>query len=80
MKHSSIRRTLSLAGSAAFALASLPFGLRSATAQEAKITQGTAADLGVMSISLKDANHPILGGTFGLGVSDVVCLGALKWD
>ena len=61
MKHSSIRRTLSLAGSAAFALASLPFGLRSATAQEAKITQGTAADLGVMSISLKDAIQPNFG-------------------
>jgi len=31
-----------------------PFGLRPVAAQEAKTAQGTAADLGVMSISLKD--------------------------
>ena len=60
MQHS-IRLSLSLAGTAALTLASLPFGLRSATAQEAKTTQGTAADLGVMSISLKDAIQPNFG-------------------
>ena len=49
-----VRLTLSLASTATLALASLPFGLRPATAQEAKTAQGTAADLGVMSISLKD--------------------------
>ena len=43
------------------ALASLPFGLRPVAAQEAKTTQGTAADLGVMSISLKDAIQPNIG-------------------
>ena len=57
----SIRLSLSLAGTAALALTSLPFGLRPATAQEAKTTQGTAADLGVMSISLKDAIQPNFG-------------------
>ena len=44
-----------------FALASTPFDTGSATAQEAKISQGTAADLGVMSISLKDAIQPNFG-------------------
>ena len=57
----SIRLSLSLAGTAALALTSLPFGLRPATAQEAKTAQGTAADLGVMSISLKDAIQPNFG-------------------
>ena len=57
----SIRLSLSLAGTAALALASIPFGIGSATAQEAKTTQGTAADLGVMSISLKDAIQPNFG-------------------
>ena len=48
-------------GSSSFALASIPFGIGSATAQEAKTTQGTAVDLGVMSISLKDAIQPNFG-------------------
>ena len=53
--------SFSLLGSSSFALASIPFGIGSATAQEAKTTQGTAADLGVMSISLKDAIQPNFG-------------------
>ena len=53
--------SVSLLGSSSFALASIPFGIGSATAQEAKTTQGTAADLGVMSISLKDAIQPNFG-------------------
>ena len=57
----SIRLSLSFAGSAALALASIPLGIGSTTAQEAKTTQGTAADLGVMSISLKDAIQPNFG-------------------
>ena len=40
--------SVSLLGSSSLALASLPLGIGSATAQEAKTTQGTAADLGVM--------------------------------
>ena len=53
--------SISLAGSSSFALASIPLGIGSAIAQEAKTTQGTAADLGVMSISLKDAIQPNFG-------------------
>ena len=53
--------SVSLLGSSSFALASIPFGIGSATAQEAKTAQGTAADLGVMSISLKDAIQPNFG-------------------
>jgi len=49
MQHS-IRLSFSLAGTAALALASIPLGIGSATAQEAKT--GNAADLGAMSISL----------------------------
>ena len=53
--------SFSLLGSSSLALASIPFGIGSATAQEAKTTQGTAVDLGVMSISLKDAIQPNFG-------------------
>ena len=54
-----IRLSLSLASTTAMALASLPFGLRLAAAQEAKA--GDASDLGVISISLKDAIKPNFG-------------------
>jgi len=53
--------SVSLLGSSSFALVSIPFGIGSATAQEAKTAQGTAADLGVMSISIKDAIQPNFG-------------------
>jgi len=53
--------SVSLVGSSSFALASIPLGIGSAAAQEAKTTQGAAADLGVMSISLKDAIQPNFG-------------------
>jgi hypothetical protein len=58
MQHS-IRLLISLAGSAALALAYIPFG--AARAEDAKAAQGTAKDLGVMSISLKDAIQPNIG-------------------
>ena len=58
MKHP-VRLTLSLASTAALAVASLPLALRPVAAQEAKA--GNAADLGVMSISLKDAIKPNFG-------------------
>ena len=51
--------SVSLVGSSSFALASIPLGIESAAAQEAKA--GNAADLGVMSISLKDAIQPNFG-------------------
>ena len=54
-----IRQSLSLAGTAALALASIPFG--AARADDAKVAQGSAKDLGVMSISLKDAIQPNFG-------------------
>ena len=44
-----IRISLSLAGTAALALASLPFDIRPAVAQEAP---AAAADLGVMGVNL----------------------------
>jgi hypothetical protein len=53
--------SFSLVGSSSIALASLPFGIGSATAQEAQATKGSAKDLGVMSISLKDAIQPNFG-------------------
>jgi len=55
----SIRLSLSLAGTAALALAYIPFD--SARADDTKVVQGTAKDLGVMSISLKDAIQPSFG-------------------
>jgi len=55
----SIRLSLSLAGTAAIALTSIPFG--AARADDTKVAQGTAKDLGVMSISLKDAIKPNFG-------------------
>jgi len=58
MQHS-IRLSFSLAGTTALALASIPFG--AASAEDTKVAQGTAADLGVMSISLKDAIQPNFG-------------------
>ena len=54
MQHS-IRRSLALAGTAGLVLASTPFAISPAGAEEAKVAQGTAADLGVMEVSLKDA-------------------------
>ena len=53
--------SFALVGSSSFALASIPLGIGSAAAQETQTTQGTAADLGVMSISLKDAIQPNFG-------------------
>lgn len=54
MQHS-IRRSLALAGTAALTLVSTPFAISPADAEEAKVAQGTASDLGVMEVSLKDA-------------------------
>ena len=41
-----LRFSFSLLGRSSFALASIPFGIGSSTAQDAKTAQGTAADLG----------------------------------
>ncbi|QVV68805.1 carbamoyl-phosphate synthase L chain [Synechococcus sp. LA31] len=53
----SIRRSLSLSGAAALALASIP----QANAKPIEVAQGSADDLGVMSISLKDVVKPQVG-------------------
>jgi len=53
------RSSLSIAGAAALALAYIPFG--AAKADDAKVAQGTAKDLGVMGVNLKDAIKPNFG-------------------
>ena len=77
MQHS-IRLSLSLAGTVALALASTPFGITPAGAEEAKVAQGTAADLGVMEVSLKDAvqfNWGFQGQTQGAGTPNEMGIG-----
>ncbi|WP_341883038.1 carbamoyl-phosphate synthase [Synechococcus sp. UW140] len=59
MKQTSIRLSLSIAGTTALALASISY--ETARAEDAKVAQGTAKDLGVISISLKDAIQPNFG-------------------
>jgi len=65
-----IRLGLSLTGSAALTLASLPFAISPAAAEPSKVAQGKATDLGVMSVSLKDAvklNYGLEGQLQGAG-------------
>ena len=74
----SIRLSLSIAGSAALALAGMPFAHAPAAAEEAKTSKGTAAELGVMGISLKDAIKPnigIQGQTQGAGTPNEAGIG-----
>jgi len=74
--HSSIRLSLSLTGTAAWALASISFG--AAKAEVANPSQGTAKDLGVMGVSLKDAVKPnigIQGQTQGAGTPNEAGIG-----
>lgn len=59
-----IRLYLSIAGTAALALSAITIGV--AKAEETKTTEGRAADLGVMGISLKDAIKPNIGIQAGL--------------
>ncbi len=73
MQHS-IRLGLSLTGTAALALASIP-----AIAEPTKLAQGTAEDLGVMSVSLKDAvklNYGLQGQLQGAGTPNEAGIGA----
>lgn len=76
MQHS-IRRSIALAGTAALALASIPFG--AARAEDAKVAPATAKDLGVMAINLKDAvkfNYGFQGALQGAGTPNQAGLGA----
>ena len=72
MQHS-IRRSLGWLGTAALALASVP-----AVAEPAKVAQGKAAELGVMSVSLKDAvklNYGLQGQLQGAGTPNEAGIG-----
>jgi hypothetical protein len=80
---SSIRLSLSLAlaGSSALTLASTPFVVTPAGAEDLKVAQssGTAQDLGVMEVNLKDAvkfNYGFQGALQGAGTPNQAGLGA----
>ena len=78
MQHS-IRLSLSVTGTAALALASMPSVISPASAEEAKVAQGNAADLGVMEVSLKDAiqfNWGFQGQTQGAGTPNEIGIGS----
>jgi hypothetical protein len=69
----SIRRTFGWPGTAALALASVP-----AVAEPAKVAQGKAAELGVKSVSLKDAvklNYGLQGQLQGAGTTNEAGIG-----
>jgi len=71
-----MRQSFCLAATSAFALISLPFG--AARADDSKVAQGTAADLGVMSISLKDViktNFGFQGALQGAGTPNQAGIG-----
>jgi hypothetical protein len=82
----SSRLSLSIGGTAAVALASLPFDIRPAVAQEApaaaaepKAETTEAADLGVMGVNLRDAvkfNYGFQGALQGAGTPNEAGLGA----
>ena len=76
---SSTRLALSLTGTAALAIASVPFG--AARADDTKVAQApaTTTDLGVMDINLKDAvklNYGFQGALQGAGTPNEAGLGA----
>jgi hypothetical protein len=69
----SIHHSLGWLGTAALALASIP-----AVAEPAKVAQGKAAELGVMSVSLKDAvklNYGLQGQLQGAGTPNEAGIG-----
>ncbi|MEA5416298.1 carbamoyl-phosphate synthase [Synechococcus sp. BA-132 BA5] len=76
---SCIRLSLSLTGTAALALASLPFGISPAAAQDPEAPSTEAADLGVMGVNLRDAvkfNYGFQGALQGAGTPNQAGLGA----
>jgi hypothetical protein len=75
----SIRLSLALAGSSALALASTPFAVTAAGAEGLKVGQGTAQDLGVMGVNLRDAvkfNYGFQGALQGAGKPNEAGIGA----
>jgi hypothetical protein len=74
----SIRLSLSLAGAVALVLAFSHVAISPAGAKEAEVAQGTAVDLGVMEVSLKDAvqfNWGFQGQTQGAGTPNEIGIG-----
>ena len=74
-----IRISLSLAGTAALALASLPLAISPAAAQDPEAPSTEAADLGVMGVNLRDAvkfNYGFQGALQGAGTPNQAGLGA----
>jgi len=75
----SIRLSLSLTGTAALALASIPYGAGRADDTKVAQSSGTAQDLGVMEVNLKDAvkfNYGFQGALQGAGTPNQAGLGA----
>ena len=73
------RLGLSLAGTAAMAIASIPFAISPAAAAEPKAEGGQAADLGVMGVNLRDAvkfNYGFQGALQGAGTPNQAGIGA----
>ena len=73
------RLSLSLSGTVALALASIPFGISPAAAQDPEAPSAEAADLGVMGVNLKDAvkfNYGFQGALQGAGTPNQAGLGA----
>ena len=74
-----IRHSLSLAGTAALALASLPIAINPAAAQDPEAPRTEVADLGVMGVNLKDAvkfNWGFQGALQGAGTPNQTGVGA----
>ncbi|MCT0216740.1 inverse autotransporter beta domain-containing protein [Synechococcus sp. CS-1330] len=74
-----IRLSLSLAGTAALALVSLPFAISPAAAQDQEAPSTEAADLGVMGVNLRDAvklNYGFQGALQGAGTPNEAGIGA----
>jgi hypothetical protein len=78
MQHS-IRLSFSPTGTAALVLASIPFGISPAAAQDPEALSTKAADLGVMGVNLRDAvklNYGFQGALQGAGTPNEAGLGA----
>ncbi len=74
-----IRLSLSLASTAALALASIPFAISPAAAQDPEAPSTEAADLGVMGVNLRDAvkfNYGFQGALQGAGTPNQAGVGA----
>ena len=73
------RLGLSLAGTAAMAIASIPFAISPAAAQDPEAPSTEAADLGVMGVNLRDTvklNYGFQGALQGAGTPNEAGLGA----